>query len=766
MKNILVILFLLTSFIGFGQSVTAPDPIIFTQSTNGQTASGFSLNGFATNDILLTSISLITFPTGTTFYLNTTTGLTPASGFTLTGNKTRLVVTGTMANINVALSSLKINTGATKGEIKLSVAATINPTGYYYNGVNGHFYKPVTIGTTYTAARAASLLSTFKGQRGYLLTLTSASEDAFIQANVPQTNIWFAATDEVVDGTWVIDAGPEKGTVMKTSNGQTAGNRPGVYNNWASGEPNGSNHAEDYAVTKWNGQPTWNDLSNNWANPYVIEYGTWSNPDDQTFTDFYTNSTSHSNGQTLRVQFNFDFGGNIDKTKFATKMFTTSNNVNYAEATNSTYKSLNGLGKVDMSMDMDTVKSNTGLYKSSTVGGQSEWCVIYQYDVTNKRYRVGIDSREFIGTNVDPSNVSVLQLFDLYDGTVQFNSYDANSWAEYWVYTDIEFNFAQSTYSTYIRNGGGYYGLKAEFSFSPYLAYKQHELLFQSYNEAQLGLLYNQIVTVSDVYLAFKELSNSGLFGNESGNEFVYGIQYDNADVNDDGYFNETDTYLLLQHLTGTGTNPLIAGNVLPYMMKLIPQDTYNTINKTNWNTYPSFLRAKYPITFNPTSLNTYNVSTTWKGDVNLSHSATPIINTTTNSVRSMFRTIADVNEINASIVGENVGGKLVVTITLDPLQQEVVGTQFQLNYDNTALGFEKVEFNTKGNPMNYGTDKGNYINIGSLISDGSTTLDKTTEYKIIFLPLIGLTSTLGLTSISTTDAVNKNGTQLKIKLN
>ena len=68
--------------------------------------------------------------------------------------------------------------------------------------------------------------------------------------------IWFAATDEVRDGTWVIDAGPEKGTVMKTSNGQTAGNIPGVYNNWAPGEPNGNNGSENYAVTNWNNQPT------------------------------------------------------------------------------------------------------------------------------------------------------------------------------------------------------------------------------------------------------------------------------------------------------------------------------------------------------------------------------------------------------------------------------------------------------------------------------------------------------------------------------
>jgi hypothetical protein len=116
--------------------------------------------------------------------------------------------------------------------------------------------------------------------------------------------------------------------------------------------------------------------------------------------------------------------------------------------------------------------------------------------------------------------------------------------------------------------------------------------------------------------------------------------------------------------------------------------------------------------------------------------------------------------------MGENIGGKLIVTILVDPLQQEVVGTQFNLNYDNTLLKLEKIEFTTKGNPTNFGTDRGSYITLGSLITDGSNTLDKTTEYKITFVPKIGLTGILGLTSISTTDAVNKNGTQLKVKVN
>ena len=98
-------------------------------------------------------------------------------------------------------------------------------------------------------------------------------------------------------------------------------------------------------------------------------------------------------------------------------------------------------------------------------------------------------------------------------------------------------------------------------------------------------------------------------------------------------------------------------------------------------------------------------------------------------------------------------------------MQQELVGTQFQLNYDNTILEFQKVEFTTKGNPTNFGTDNGSYVKIGSLIADGSTTLDKTTEYKITFVPKIGIQSVLGLTSISATDAVNRAGATLKIKI-
>jgi hypothetical protein len=355
-KLLVVILILLSSSISIAQSITQPAARKFELNLSGQACSGFVLNGFTSTDVLLASIGFINPPAGTTFNLTTTTGLTPASGFTLTGNKGRLVFTGTMANINNALATLKINTGATAGSVQVSVSATINPTGFYYNPINGHFYKPVTTGVTYTAARAAALTTTFKGQTGYLVTITSADENSFIFVNVPQANIWFAATDEVTDGKWVIDAGPEKGMVMKTSNGQTAGNIAGVYNNWAGGEPNGYNHSEDYAVTNWNGQSTWNDLSNNWSNPYIIEYGTWSNPDSQTFTDFYSaNVINPIDVPSSKV--NFYFGGNINPSQWSIKAYT-ANGVTPVSTTTGLTLGTNG----SVVNTTDFVKSKTDMF--------------------------------------------------------------------------------------------------------------------------------------------------------------------------------------------------------------------------------------------------------------------------------------------------------------------------------------------------------------------------------------------------------------------
>jgi hypothetical protein len=758
MKQILVTLFLFISFLGFGQSVSAPDSKSFVPSTNAQDGSGFVLNGFSTTSTLLASISLINPSTNTTFYLTTTTGLTAASGFTLSGNKVRLVVTGTMANINNALASLKINTGSVVGNVQISVAATVNPVGFFYNGVNGHFYRPISNGTTYTNARAASLLTTFKGQQGYLVTITSASENAFIFANVPQANIWFAATDEVKDGTWVIDAGPEKGTVMKTSNGQTAGNIPGVYNNWAPGEPNGNNGSENYAVTNWNSQSTWNDLSNNWNNPYIIEYGTWTNPDDATFTEFYTNSVTHSNGEVLRASFNIDFGTNVDETKFTAKGYTYENN-NW-NIVNGTARQLSGLGKVDLTTLLDTNKIAGNGYRALTSAGQVEWAIINPYNETLGGHQLLIDEREFDGTGVSPNDITSIKLFDIYDGPVSVNNV-SGWWKTYVMPGNLTTKITSSTFQSQLRLQDGWYGTRAEFTFSPIMSYKSHGIELTHSNQTELNTLYSSIVTVSDVFLAFKELADKGILGNQSGLGLTNGIQYLNADVDGNGVFNEADTYKLLRHLTGVES--LSQSTALTYLMKLYNKSDYDNITTSNWGTQFNYTRNLIPFTLSSLN-NTYNLSVTWLGDVNLSHSAQQSVSSiTTNSYRSMSVSSSPIsNEINAIIMTEIIGDSVYAYINIDPLGQELVGTQFKLNYDNSLLKFNNVTFKTKGSPTNYGTDKTDYINLGSLITDGGI-LDNTTEYRISFTSKTKLDNILGLISVDVTDAVNKSGKTLKV---
>jgi hypothetical protein len=636
-------MFLLCSSISIAQSITQPAARKFELNVSGQACSGFVLNGFTSTDILLASIGFINPPTGTTFSLTTTTGLTPSSGFTLSGNKSKLVFTGTMANINAALATLKINTGATAGSVQVSVSATINPPGFYYNPINGHFYQPVTTGATYTAARAASLLATFKGQRGYLVTITSADENSFIFVNVPQANIWFAATDEVIDGTWVIDAGPEKGTVMKTSNGQLAGNRPGVYNNWGGGEPNGSNHNEDYAVTNWGGQSTWNDLSNNWNNPYIIEYGVWSNPSDQTFTDFYSaNVINPIDVPTSKV--NLYFGGGINPSQWSVKNYT----ANGATA----------------------VSSTTGL----TLG-------------TNGSV---VNTSDFVKSKTD----MVMYLSKLPSATLQN--------------------------------------------------------------------LYSSVLTIGDAYLAFQELANRGLSGTES-NTFTNGVQFLNGDVDGNNVFNEIDSYKILQHVI-SGTS-IVSTWSEDNLFRLVNKTTFDGITKTNWSTINVPYKANYPLAVDATINDyVYHMVVALKGDVNLSHTIAQNTQATASVNRTMNLTIP--MEVSTYVSSEIVGGKVVVSVKVNTLGQSLKGIQLKLNYDKDILQYQTTEYTTVGNPTNFSNDTGDYINFGSLIYSGDGLLNDNTEYKITFIPLIGIQGTLGLTSISATDAINKDGKQLKINLN
>jgi len=471
-------------------------------------------------------------------------------------------------------------------------------------------------------------------------------------------------------------------------------------------------------------------------------YVVWKRPSQSTYSVQSDECYSVIATPTKKGITNFNFNSSVDATKFSIG----------STAFNST-------GLVSITNSLDSNKITNG-YNGNITAGQVEWSYVNFFNGGTTLY---IDLRQF--GNTTPSSVNSVSILDVYSGPVTFLTNDTY-WAEYSVPSTLpKVKDGTSLYNSNIRNAGyGDYAFSCNVAFTTNVQYKLQSILLTTTNN--LTTLYNSIVTVSDVYSAFQEYSNKGLFGNQMGSSFTYGIQYKNADINDDGKFDESDCFTLLQNLTGAKT--LVDTFNLNKTIRIISQSKYDSIGKSNWNTFTTPLGSEYSFDINTgKSTDTLNLAMAWKGDVNLSHSTIPKSNNiTTNSVKPYGTTIMSVsNEIQSIIVSELIGDSVIVTITLNPLSQQVVGTQFMINYDNSLLKFSTVKFTTKGNPSNFATDKGTYINVGSIISDGSTILDNTTSYKISFKILTKLNNVFGLISVGGTDAVNQSGTQLKIRL-
>lgn len=133
-------------------------------------------------------------------------------------------------------------------------------------------YKFISGSITANSARTAALNQTAYGSTGYLVTITSAEENAFVAARL-QGDGWMGASDAASEGDWKWLDGPEAGTSFWS--GQSGGSvQNGLYANWSSGEPNdystGEDCAEFYiASSKWNDLP----CAGNTLSGYVVEFG-------------------------------------------------------------------------------------------------------------------------------------------------------------------------------------------------------------------------------------------------------------------------------------------------------------------------------------------------------------------------------------------------------------------------------------------------------------------------------------------------------------
>jgi hypothetical protein len=262
--------------------------------TNVNLSDSFDVTGFDPTTTLLASVSVSGLPTAT-FSVGATGGLSLEYGYWAWTDVSSVAFTGTQSAVNSALDSLTFSAGGTVGQAVLAVSVQEKQSGTFFYEGTGNLYKYFPqYGVSYVNAKTQAAASTLDGLQGHLATITSQGEQDFVNSKIQgATNIWIAISDSMNEGIWRIDAGPEAGTTVWTSaervwgwvndsttwsysgNGTT---ESGQYSNWCGGEPNNSdwgNNGEDHAVTNWNGDTCWNDLSGNnvWSiGGYVVEY--------------------------------------------------------------------------------------------------------------------------------------------------------------------------------------------------------------------------------------------------------------------------------------------------------------------------------------------------------------------------------------------------------------------------------------------------------------------------------------------------------------
>ncbi|WP_353471931.1 hypothetical protein PVT71_11545 [Salipiger sp. H15] len=147
-------------------------------------------------------------------------------------------------------------------------------------GGNGHWYQYVETPLTWDEARAEAETRSHLGLPGYLATITSAGENAFILSITPP-NVWAGGSDARSEGTWEWATGPEAGEVFWTRASGALG-----YADWGGFEPNNAwsePPGVDYlTVHSLYASGTWADNgippNPNHAFGYVVEYSALDRP--------------------------------------------------------------------------------------------------------------------------------------------------------------------------------------------------------------------------------------------------------------------------------------------------------------------------------------------------------------------------------------------------------------------------------------------------------------------------------------------------------
>ncbi|WP_462273638.1 PKD domain-containing protein, partial [Methanohalophilus sp.] len=209
---------------------------------------------------------------------DTTNGISKQSFDSATGILT-LTGSGNAAAYQAAFRNVRYNNTNENPNTEDRIITFVLGGNTLYFEDTGHYYESVysSSAISWTSAKSAAASRSLEGMQGYLATITSAEENAFLGSKV-SADAWIGASDATAEGAsegnWKWVTGPENGTTFWNN-----GNIEGVYNNWASGEPNNADVDDEYehyahmygnqAGKYWNDYPN----SNVEVYYYLVEYG-------------------------------------------------------------------------------------------------------------------------------------------------------------------------------------------------------------------------------------------------------------------------------------------------------------------------------------------------------------------------------------------------------------------------------------------------------------------------------------------------------------
>jgi hypothetical protein len=279
----------------------------------------------------------------------------------------------------------------------------------------------------------------------------------------------------------------------------------------------------------------------------------------------------------------------------------------------------------------------------------------------------------------------------------------------------------------------------------------------------------NNIVTVSDAYKAFLGVTQTDITGTATYFQRPALEKKVGLITKGKTTFGESDAYNSFAYVMGIKVDSVAS----------IPTSTATSVRWYSGLLNQSWLDGTPKNRVYVTNSNqTVDAVFAWGGDLDWSHSSFPdtiasrissgnYANSTLNtntiksfSISSMSYT-PTIEKVTMGLNSTILNGKVVLTGTLT--KEGLAGLEVILQYDNTKLTFDNIEFDAGASVTNFSTNADGRLTFGSMDQIKTARIKTGTPYKLTFTPKETITNTAGLFYTVLADAVDGNGKKINL---